>query len=93
MPSNTNVANAKALFDALADFKDKTVDGPTAALIAAEFMDNLDGAEDNETKAAAFLQKVFDIIRGTGRSHAETHARQDNDAVVEAAADAAASNF
>ena len=93
MAVNTNVDNAKAVMDALADSIDKTVDGPKAMAIVEEFIDQVGGAADNETKAGEFLDTLIRIIRGTGRSHVETAARAANDAAIEAAADAANSNL
>jgi hypothetical protein len=93
MAVNTNVQNAKAVIDALADSKDRTVTGPVALNIAEEFIDDVGGSDENEVKAGKMLDMLFNIIRGTGMSHVRTAADNSHDAAVEAAADAAHSNF
>ena len=93
MPVNTNVQNSKAILDAIADFLDKTVDGPKALSIVEEFVNQVGGPADNESKGADFLQTLFDIIRKSGRSHVGTAARAANEAAVQAAMDAADSNL
>ena len=89
----TQVQNAKAVLDALADSIGKTVTAQKATAIVEEFIDDVGGSDDNETKATRFNEMLVSIIRGTGRSHVETKARRDNDAAVQAAVDAANSNL
>ena len=89
----TQAANAKAVLDALADSIGKTVDGAKATAIVEEFIDDVGGADDNETKATRFNEMLVNIITSTGRSHVETAARNARDAAVQADVDAANSNL
>jgi hypothetical protein len=94
MPVNTNVVNAKAVFDALADSQDKAaLSGADAAIVAEEFLDKVGTADAAEEVAGEFLASIYSLLVATGRSHAATAARNANDATVAAAADAAKSNF
>jgi hypothetical protein len=93
MPVNTNVQNVKAILDACADYKEVVIDNPKALAIAEEFINDVGGADDNETKAARFLDQIIAIIRSTGRAHVENAQRLAGEASVTAAGDASNSNF
>ena len=56
-----------------------------------EFIDQVGGAADNETKAGDFLSMLVQIIRGTGTNHVAKNSRSNNEANVQADVDASAS--
>lgn len=85
----TQLENASAVLDALADSLSKTLTQQQKADIVEEFINDIGGADDNEAKASTFNSMLINIIKGTGRAHVETKARRDNDATVQAAVDGA----
>lgn len=92
MPVNTNVQNASAILDAIADFYDKTPTAQQKLNIVEEFINEIGGANSDEDKAAAMIAQIGSIIRNTGRAHARIAQEAANAASEEAAADAANSN-
>lgn len=92
MPANTNVQNATAIMDAIADFYDKTPTTQQKADIIEEFINEIGGGASNEEKAATFISMLKGIIVSTGTAHVGIAQEQVNEASVQAARDGASSN-
>ena len=88
----TQVQNAKAILDALADSVGKTVTVEQATNIVEEFINQIDGSATNEEKAETFNTMLIQMIRSTGRAHKRIKAEQDAQATLDAAADSASSS-
>ena len=86
----TQVQNASAILDALADSMGKTLTNQQKIDWVERFIDDIGGADDNETKATKFNETLANIIRSAGKSHVENAQRQANEAAVAAAGDAVA---
>ena len=90
----TQVQNAKAIMDALADSAGKTITIEIATAIVEEFLNQVGGAATNEDKATEFNAKLVQIVRRTGRSHVgQTEAATHDQAIADAEDGAASSNL
>lgn len=82
----TNVQNASAIMDALADYRGVSALSAARKIeIAEKLTGNTDGT--NEEKAGDFLNAVFSMVRYTVRKHAESAQRNANEASVTQAGD------
>lgn len=81
----TQLANAQAVLDALADSLGKTVDAAQKGNIVEEFLNDVGGAGTNEEKAAAFNAKLVEIIRKVGQNHVKRGAIAANQGAVDTA--------
>ena len=89
----TQVQNALAVINALADSLGKTVTPQKAADIVEEFINEIAGPATNEEKATQFNAMLVQLIRSTGRSHKGQTAGPGAQALIDAASDDATSNF
>ena len=89
----TQVQNAKAVVDALADSLGKTVTTQQATDIVEEFINQVGGAGSTEEKATTFNDMLINIIRSTGQAHVGQIEENSHDAAIAAARAGAASNI
>jgi len=87
----SEVANAGAVLDALADTKGKILDNPTKLRIAERFIDREgDSSLTNEQKAAIFNDMLIALIQNNLGAHVAGDVREANESTAQAAGQAAA---
>ena len=89
----TNVQNASAVMDALADYLGKTLTAQQKLDWAERFIDDIGGADDNETKAGKMLETLVNYVRATGAAHVKLNAERTQEAANQATADAVAAEL
>lgn len=87
----TQLANAQAVLDALADSVGRTLTAQQKLGIVEEFINDMGGPGTNEQKAEAFNYQLVVMIRKIGRAHVEYAALADVRSTVDAAVSGSAS--